>query len=156
MIADAFSIDVYCAYLNLPLAEEFLDESEGNRSMNHETSTARLSVRSRDISRPSHKPGYVLPRLLWMAVGPGVMMVLTVLKLESRSDQPGSIDAAFFAVAVAIVFVRWVTWLAGDKCDSFGGKAGFPSLLGFTAIVAVLAGGFWTLATLIATQQLAP
>jgi len=123
-----------CAYLNLPLAEEFLNEREGNRFMNHETSTVRLPVRSRDISRPSHKPGYVLPRLLWMAVGPALMMVL----------------------AVAIVFVRWVTWLAGDKCDSFGGKAGFPSLFGFTAIVVVLAGGLWTLATLVATQQLAP
>jgi hypothetical protein len=154
-IADSFSIDLYCACLNLPHAEEFTDHSEGNRSMNPETSTARLSSRSRDITRPSRKPGYVLPRLIWMAIGPGLIMVLSVMKLESHSNQPGPIDVAFLAVACGILLIRWGTWFAGDKCDSFGVKTSVRGLFGFTGLVVVLALGFWTLANLVATQQIA-
>jgi hypothetical protein len=151
-IADSFSIDIYCACLNVPLAKKFTDHIEGNRSMNSETSTARLSSRSRDITRPSRKPGYVLPRLIWMAIGPGLIMALFVLKLESHSNQPGPVDAAFSAVAIAMLLIRWGTWFAGDKCDSFGGKTSVRGLVGFTGLVMVLASGFWTLANLVATQ----
>jgi hypothetical protein len=87
-----------------------------------------------------------------MALGPAMMMALSVLKLESRGDQPGPVDAAFVVVSVGILLVRWGTWLAGDKCDSFGGKADLRSLLGFTGLVTMLACGIWTLATLVATQ----
>jgi hypothetical protein len=80
---------------------------------------------------------------------------LTVLKLESRSHQPGSIDAAFLVVAIGILLIRWGAWFAGDKCDSFGGKTSAQRLLGFTGLVVVLAWGFWTLAQMVATQQIA-
>jgi len=154
MIADSFSIDMHCACLNLPLAEEFTDDSERNRSMSPETSIARLPSKPRSIARPSRKPGYVLPRLVWMAIGPGLMMILSVLKLESHAGQPGPIDMAFLAVVTGILLIRWGTWLAGDKCDSFGGKTSVRGLLGFTGLVVVLASGFWTLASLVATQQM--
>ena len=154
-IADSFSIDVYCACLNLPLLEDLTNHSEANRSMHPETSTARLSSRLRNITRPSRKPGYVLPRLIWMSIGPGMMMVLSVLKLESHSNQPGPVDTAFLAVAIAILLIRWGTWFAGDKCDSFGGKTSVRGLFGFTGLVVVLVLGFWALANLVAAQQIA-
>lgn len=154
-IADSFSIDVYSACLNLPLAEKFTGNSEGNRSMNSETSTVRHPIGKRGFTRPSRRPGYVLPRLIWMAIGPALIMVLTVLKLESRSHLPGPVDAAFLAVAIGILLIRWGAWFAGDQCDSFGGKTSVRRLLGFTGLVVVLALGFWTLANMIATQQIA-
>lgn len=92
MIADSFSIDMHCACLNLPLAEEYTDDSERNRSMSPETSIARLPSKPRSIARPSRKPGYVLPRLVWMAIGPGLLMMLSVLKMESHAGQPGPIE----------------------------------------------------------------
>jgi hypothetical protein len=90
-----------------------------------------------------------------MAIGPGLIMVLTVLKLESRARQPGPIDAAFLVVAIGILLIRWGTWFAGDNRDSFGGKTSVQRLLGFTGLVVVLAWGFWTLANMVATQQIA-
>ena len=123
--------------------------------MNPETSTARLSSRSRDITRPSGKPGYVLPRLLWMAIGPGLIMILSVLKLELRSNQTGSIDVAFLAVACGILLIRWGTWFAGDECDSFGRKTSVQNLLGFTGLVLVSACGIWALTNLVVTLQVA-
>ena len=153
--ADSFSIDVYCACLNLPLAEKFTDNSDGSLSMKPETSTVRRPSGMRGFTRPSSRPGYVLPRLIWMAIGPALIMVLTVLKLESRSHQAGSIDAAFLVVAIGILLIRWGAWFAGDKCDSFGGKTSAQRLLGFTGLVVVLAWGFWTLAQMVATQQIA-
>ena len=146
MIADGFSIDVYCAYISLPPAEESIDESERNRSVTHNTTITRMPARPRNGARPRHSPAYILPRLVWMAVGPAIMMVLAVLKLESHSGQPGQIDVAFLASVIGILIVRWVTWLAGDRCGSFGGKSSVQSLLGFTTIVALAATGLWTLA----------
>ena len=146
MIADGFSIDVYCAYINLPPAEELIDESERNRSVSHNNTITRIPARTRNVARHRQSTAYILPRLVWLAIGPAIMMVLAVLKLESHSGQPGQIDFAFFASVIGILIVRWVTWLAGDRCDSFGGKAGFQSLLGFTTIVALAATGLWTLA----------
>ena len=122
--------------------------------MSLQTSTTLVPSRTRRIVRPSRKPGYVLARLVWMAIGPGMIMALTVLKLESRSNQPGPIDAAFLVIAVGILLVRWGTWIGGDKCDSFGGKTSVRRLLGFTGLVVVLALGFWTLANMVATQQI--
>ena len=83
------------------------------------------------------------------------MMVLSVLKLESHSNQPGPVDTAFLAVAIAILLIRWGTWFAGDKCDSFGGKTSVRGLVGFTGLVVVLVLGFWALANLVAAQQIA-
>jgi hypothetical protein len=154
-IVDAHFFNAHCVYLNLPHPETVIDESEGNRTMSHETPAVRLPARSRHSNRPRQSPGYVLPRLFWLAAGPGMMMVLFVLKLESRSLQPGAIDAALAAVTVGIIAVRWITWLAGDRCDSFGGKADLRNLAGFTGTVAALTCGFWVLATLVAAQHVA-
>lgn len=153
MIADSFSVDVYCAFLNLPQDEAGLELSEGNREMNSQPASSQLVSRQRDVARPSRKLSYVLPRLFWMAIGPGFMMVLSVLKLESRSAVSGSLDDAFLAVVVGMIVVRWGTWLAGDRCDSFGGKASFQGLLGFTGLVTFLAWSFWALAKLAAIQH---
>lgn len=151
MIADSFSIDMYCAYLNLPMAEEFTDESEGNRSMSLESSTTRIST----SSRPARRPGYVLSRLIWLAIGPEIMMMLCVLKLESHSNVPGAIDVGFLAVATIIPLMRWGTWLAGDKCDSFGRRVSLNGILGFTAIVVAMSSSIWILVNLLAAQQIA-
>ena len=154
MIADGFSIDVYCAYLNLPLAEEFLSEREGNRSMNTDSMLARHPSRLRSKSRPSRCVTYILPRLVWMAVAPAAMMVLSVLKVETRSEDLGRIDAAFLAIAFGVIALRWGTWLAGDKYDSFGGKTGMKGLVGFSCLILAVAGAFWLLASLIARQPM--
>lgn len=64
------------------------------------------------------------------------------------------LNMAFLAVVTGILLIRRGTWLAGDKCDSFGGKTSVRGLLRFTGLVVVLASGFWTLASLVATQQM--
>lgn len=145
MIADGFSIDVYCAYINLPSAEELIEESERNRSVSNNSTITRIQARTRNVGRHRQSAAYVLPRLIWLAVGPTIMIVLAGLKLESRSDQPGHIDVTFLASVIGILIVRWVTWLAGDRYDSFGCRASLQSLLGFTAIVALVATGLWIL-----------
>jgi hypothetical protein len=82
------------------------------------------------------------------------MMILAVLKLESHSSETGVFDAGFLAVVATVVAVRWGTWIAGDRCDSFGGKATLLRILGFTGIVIGLASSFWLLVSLLAEQPL--
>ena len=154
MIADSFSMDVYCASLNYEDSGDQLSDGERIRCMIPESSGMRVSSVSRAQSRPSRGPGYVIPRLFWTAVAPGIMMTLSVLKLESHSSETGIFDACFMAVVAAVLIVRWCTWIAGDRCDSFGGKATLGRILGFTGIVLGLAGSFWLLISLVAEQPL--
>jgi hypothetical protein len=160
LIPDSFSMDVYCAHFNhddlgerISLVESISD-GERNRSMIHESSRMRPSSASRLQSRPSRSLGYIVPRLIWTAVAPTMMMVLSVLKLESHSSQAGIFDACFLGVVMAVLLVRWGTWIAGDRCDSFGGKATLGRTFGFTGIVIGLAGSFWFLTSLLAEQPL--
>lgn len=154
MIADSFSMDVYCANLNHEDSGDHVSDSERIRCMMPESSGMRASTVSRSQSRPSRSPGYVIPRLFWTAVAPGIMMILSVLKLESHSSETGIFDACFLAVVATVLVVRWCTWIAGDRCDSFGGKATLLRILGFTVIVIGLAGSFWFLISLLAVQPM--
>ena len=154
LIADSFSMDVYCANLNHDDSGDNVSDGERNRSMIQESSRMRASSVSRSQSRPSRSPGYVIPRLFWTAVAPGIMMILSVLKLESHSSEAGIFDACFLAVVATVLVVRWCTWIAGDRCDSFGGKATLGRILGFTGIVLGIAGSFWLLISLVAEQPL--
>ena len=154
MIADSFSLDVYCANLNHDDSGDNVSDGERNRSMIQESSRMRASSVSRSQSRPSRSPGYVIPRLFWTAVAPGIMMILSVLKLESHSSEAGIFDACFLGVVATVLIVRWGTWLAGDRCDSFGGKATLARILGFTAIVIGLSAAFWVLISLLTEQPL--
>jgi hypothetical protein len=153
-------MDVYCANLNhddlgesINLSESISD-GERNRSMIHESSRMRTSSVSRLQSRPSRSLAYVLPRLIWIALAPGIMMILSVLKLESHSTQAGIFDACFIGVVIAVLLIRWGTWIAGDRCDSFGGKATLTRTFGFTGIVVALTGSFWFLISLLTEQPL--
>lgn len=152
MIADSFSMDVYCANLNHEDSGDHVSEGERNRFMMPESSRMRASSVSRSQSRPSRSPGYVIPRLFWTALAPGIMMILSVLKLESHSREAGVFDVCFLGVVATVLIVRWGTWFAGDKCDSFGGKATLGKILGFTGIVMGLAGSFWLLISMVAEQ----
>jgi hypothetical protein len=154
MIADSFSMDVYCAHLNHDDLGESIGDGERNRSMIHESSQMRTSSVSRLQSRPSRSLAYVLPRLIWIAVAPGTMMILSVLKLESHTSEAGIFDICFLGVVATVLTVRWGTWIAGDRCDSFGGKMTLARILGFTGIVLGLAGSFWLLISLVAEQPL--
>ena len=159
-IVDSFSMDVYGANLNhddlgesIRLSESICD-GERNRNMIHDSSRMRSSSVLRVQSRPRRSLGYIVPRLIWTAVAPTMMMILSVLKLESHSSQVGIFDACFFGVIIVVLLIRWGTWIAGDRCDSFGGKATLGRIFGFTGIVVGLAGSFWFLTSLLAEQPL--
>ena len=154
LIADSFSMDVYCANLNHDDSGDNVSDGERNRSMIQESSRMRASSVSRSQSRPSRSPGYVIPRLFWTAVAPGIMMILSVLKLESHSSEAGIFDACFIGVVIAVLLIRWGTWITGDRCDSFGGKATLARTCGFTGIVVALTGSFWLLISLLTEQPL--
>lgn len=154
MMADSFSMDVYCANLNHEDSGDHVSDGERIRCMMPESSGMRASSVSRSQSRPTRSPGYVVPRLFWTAVAPGIMMVLSVLKLESHSGEAGVFDACFLVVIATVLIVRWGTWIAGDRCDSFGGKATLARILSFTGIVIGLAGAFWFLVSLLAEQPM--
>jgi hypothetical protein len=154
LIADSFSMDVYCANLNQDDLGEPLSDSERNRGMFHESSRMRTSSVSRLQSRPSRSLGYVVPRLIWTAVAPTIMMILSVLKLESHTSKAGIFDDCFLGVVITVLLIRWGTWIAGDRYDSFGGRATLGTTVGFTGIVVGLAGSFWFLTNLLAEQPL--
>lgn len=154
MIADSFTLDVYCANLNHDEDGELVLDGKRNCSMNLQRSPIQTSYVSRVQSRRNRSGGNALLRLIWMALIPGGMMILSVLKLESHSSETGVLDDCFRGLVLAVLLIRWGTWFAGDRVDSFGGKATLGRMFGFSGFVAALTGAFWFLISLLAEQSL--
>lgn len=153
MNGDCFSVEVCCACLKSVATADISDNRESDYSVRSQASISRRPVRPRGVSHPSQLPGYALLRLIWIAVGPVLMLVLLILKMESGTHSTVRLDIAFCAVTVGIRTIRWLTWLAGDKYSSFGRKAFLQSLLSFTMRFVLLACGAWILAALVAAQR---
>ena len=155
--ADAFSMDVYGACLNGE-AETHAEDRDRKpwRSTGHDSNrleqSDRVAAETSAPLRPGRQLRYVLPRLIWLAIGPGALMMLAILKLEKRSGASETLDAAFYTLTAVILLLRWVTWIAGDRWDSFGARMSFSRLLGFSALLLTAVGSVWSLATLIAEQ----
>jgi len=153
MTADSFTMDVYCTCLNSHVSDNITESGDSHGVTALESHDTKLPISSRSISRPRCGLRYVAPRLIWLVIGPVVLMILSVLKLESRTSQAGILDTTFIAVTIALFALRWATWLAGDKCDSFGAKMSRQGLVGFTVLLTITASAVWGLASLLASQH---
>lgn len=158
MSADTFLIDVYGTYLTGDAHSEFedcqlFDHDSRGKLLDRVKQPDRMSAETCTLTHPTRRLRYIVPRLIWLAIGPGALMVLAVLKLEARSGASETLDAVFFAIAAAILMLRWGTWIAGDHCDSFGSRMTMNGLLGFSVLLAATAGAVWYLAALIAQQH---
>lgn len=147
MIADGFSIDVYCNYLNIS------DVPDSECPMSSTMLSRRPSSGSSSQSTRTNRPTYILPRLTWIGLGPSIMMALAVLRLESKDLTSDGLDLIFAAVVAVVLAIRWSAWLLGDKRDSFGAKTGLSGPICFSALLLFFSAAIWTLATLIATQN---
>ena len=147
MIADGFSIDVYCNYLNIS------DVPDSECAMSSTIVSRRASSGSSSQSAKTNRPAYILPRLAWIGIGPSIMMALAVLRLESRDLTSDGLDAIFAAVVALVLAIRWSAWLLGDRRDSFGARTGLSGPCCFSALLLFFSAAIWTLATLIATQN---
>ncbi len=143
MIGDSFSIDIYCHYLDLPT--EGTVDSERNPVM----SLPRTEQRS---IRSHRNWGQILSRLMWLFIGPIVLMILSILKLETHSSELTALDAGFAATIVSIILFRCLTFFAGDRCDSFSGRMRVSGLAVFAGLTSFMAGGVWMLLCLLVSQ----
>jgi len=153
LTADLFSIDVYCTYLNSYNGERFIEGDDQVAVTDSSTDTIKPRTYSKSSIRHGRGIVYVVPRLIWLAIGPVALMMLSVLKLDARSSQAGMLDSSFMAVTAGLLVLRWSTWLAGDKYDSFGAKLSLKGLLGFSGLLTVTACVFWGFAGLLAEQH---
>jgi hypothetical protein len=147
MIADGFSIDVYCNYLNIS------DVPDSECTMSSTMLSRRSTSGSSSQGVNTKRPAYILPRLAWIGLGPSIMMTLSVLRLESRDLTNDGLDWIFAVVVTLVLAVRWGAWLLGDKRDSFGARTGVSGPVCFSALLLFFSAAIWTLATLIATQN---
>ncbi len=153
LTADMFSIDVYCTYLNSKEGDRFIEGGDQVAVTDSSNDSVKLRTYSKSSIRHGRGVLYVVPRLIWLAIGPIALMMLSVLKLDARSSQAGMLDTSFMAVTAGLLVLRWATWLAGDKYDSFGAKMSLKGLLGFSALLTVTACIFWGFAGILAEQH---
>ncbi len=146
MISDPFSVDIYCCYLNTTPEVALAETGERH------SASVREFDRRIPVLQSRCRAAYMLPRLFWMGVGPGLMMLITVLKLESRTSSTPSLFWSYAAIVGGILLVRWVTYLLGDRCDSFGRKTGLSGLACFTGLALFSGASVWMLVSLMASQ----
>lgn len=89
--------------------------------------------------------GYMLPRLIWMSIGPCLLIALSIVRMESRPSAGGIPDLLFLGVAAGTPIVRWIAWLRGDRRDDCGGRIGVPGLLRYTVHMILFSGALWAL-----------
>jgi hypothetical protein len=89
-----------------------------------------------------------------LAIGPALLMIISVLKLEARPVDVRPLDAGFAAVVAAILLIRWGAYLAGDRRDSSGGRTSIQGPVIFSLLTGIATGCLWGLVSLISSQQL--
>lgn len=71
----------------------------------------------------SNPAGSCLTRLLWMMVGPMLLLVLTINIINSGSGWLTAADIAFFIVLSGMLLARWFDFRAGDPRTISGDPA---------------------------------
>lgn len=143
MIADPFSVD-FCFHCLGPVTLEDPESLiEGNQSM--------MSSRT-ILPETSLSPRLLVPRLVWLCIGPALLMILVVLRLEAPQADSRLLHALFAAVVSGILAARWISWLLGDRRDSFGFRIRRTGVVSYTALVVFFTGALWVLVELVARQ----
>ncbi len=147
MIYDGFSMDIYASALEVSTREE--------------SRPARLAggglppgPNKREMKQgPGDRWTYILPRLVWLGIGPALMMTVSVLRMESDDLSHDGLDRIFAAILVTVLIIRWATWLLGDQRDTFGRRTKIQGPICFSALMIFFGAGLWTIVTLVAAQN---
>ncbi|MFN9718250.1 MAG: hypothetical protein ACK58L_06110 [Planctomycetota bacterium] len=114
-----------------------------------------LSRRRKSDRRHGQAGGwhYVLPRLIWLGLGPTLMMTISVLRMESDDLSHDGLDIIYGGILLVTLIIRWMTWLLGDQRDTFGRRTKIYGPISFSALMIFFACGLWAIVTLVAAQN---
>jgi hypothetical protein len=145
MIADSFSIDVYCSCL-IPDRTEPDAASGGNSPMKSSTQGLLRSRRWHD------SPGNVIPRLIWAGLGPSLLVVLSILRLDAHGPSSFYMNLGYALLVAMILASRWTSWLMGDSRDAFGGRVKRSGVVSYSLMLIASAAVLWSFIEFVIRQ----
>jgi hypothetical protein len=83
-------------------------------------------------------------RILWFAVGNGALLLLAVLITERKAFS--GLDIAFWAIVVALIFLRYIDITRLNGLTSDGEPASLQHWRRYVLLLLMIAGGVWALA----------
>jgi len=147
MIADSFSIDVYCSCL-IP---DRLEPDAASGDLPAMKSSTQGLLRSR---RWNESPGHVIPRLIWAGLGPSLLVVLSILRLDAHGASSFYMNLGYALLVVLILASRWASWLMGDSRDAFGGRVRRSGVVSYSLMLIASAAVLWSFIEFVTRQTL--
>ena len=108
------------------------------------------------MSIESQPGGSCLSRLLWMMIGPMILMLLTVNIINSGSGWLTAADVAFFVVLGIMLLARWFDFRAGNPRTISGDPATPRHLRRYLPLTLVIGLGVWAAANAIGNHWPGP
>lgn len=105
-------------------------------------------------SQLSNSSLVLFSRIFWMAIGPGILALLTLIIIDQGLGWFTTVDMAYLAVLGVLVVARWIEFQGGDPHTSTGEPA-TPSDLRRYALYAMIIGLItWIVANFIGIHLL--
>jgi hypothetical protein len=145
MIADSFSIDVYCSCL----IQDRMEPDAASGDVPSMKSSTQGLLRSR---RWHDSPGQVIPRLIWAGLGPSLLVVLSILRLDARGESSFYMNVGIFLLVMLILVSRWMSWLMGDSRDAFGGRVKRSGVVSYSLMLTAFAAVLWSFVEFVTRQ----
>lgn len=98
---------------------------------------------------PSNPTGSCLTRLLWMMVGPMLLLVLSITIINSGNGWLTGLDITFFVVLAGMLLARWFDFRAGDPRTAAGDPATPGHLRWYVPLTLVIGLAVWAAANAI-------
>jgi hypothetical protein len=145
MIADSFSIDVYCSCL----IQDRMESDAASGDVPSMKSSTQGLLRSR---RWPDSPGHVIPRLVWAGLGPSLLVVLSILRLDAQGESLLYMNLGLVLLVALILVSRWASWLMGDCRDAFGGRVRRSGVVTYSLMLTAFAAALWSFVEFVTRQ----
>lgn len=113
-----------------------------------------------DSQHPSNEldptPSSVLwGRFFWFFIGPAILLVLTMLIVNSGSGWLTVLDIAFFVVVGMMILGRWIEVHSGRGKTAYNDEPATPThFRRYVAVMVPLALAIWTVANAVGNRML--
>ncbi len=103
---------------------------------------------------PGHCSTFAFARLFWIAVGPGVLMTLCVLRMDADRSNHLFLSTLYFLTVLLMLVTRWVYFMSASRNRHDAGDE-WKHAIGFSVAAVILSAGVWTVARTVSDAQTA-
>ena len=101
---------------------------------------------------PGRSSVFAIARLFWMALGPGTLMILCVLRMDADAPNRLFLSSLYVLTVFAMLTARWLFFLSPRR-DRHRFRDEWKNVMVFSAVSVCLSAGIWLVAETVSDAQ---